>query len=139
MLFELLKESPIIPNFFDEEPLTDETSDTEVSDENGHILCARCRRIITTSAHRIDINGAHIHTFANPHGIVFEIGCFQAATGCMYQGPVTDDFSWFAGFGWKIACCGTCMTHLGWLFVSDGGINFCGLILDRLVEQKQNN
>jgi len=55
----------------------------------------------------------------------------------MHQGAITDDFSWFPGYGWKIAGCGTCLTHLGWLFVSGDGGNFHGLILDRLVEEKQ--
>lgn len=132
-----LRESSIKPDFIAGEPFTDDEADPGLSDEREYILCARCRRVITTSSDRIDVNGAHVHTFANPHGIVFEIGCFQTAMGCAYQGPVTNDFSWFKGYSWKIACCGTCMTHLGWLFVSIGESGFHGLILDRLVESRQ--
>jgi hypothetical protein len=134
---KIFKESPMGPDFPAGIPFTVDEADTDISDENEYILCARCRRVITTAAHRIDVNGSHLHTFANPHGIVFEIGCFRGATGCTYQGAMTDDFSWFPGFGWKITGCGTCLTHLGWLFISGNGGNFHGLILDRLVEGKQ--
>lgn len=30
----------------------------------------------------------------------------------------TED-SWFPGYAWRIASCGECASHLGWLFTSD--------------------
>lgn len=98
------------------------------------ILCANCRHEITTTAEKIEIAGGHRHTFANPHGIVFDIGCFRSAPGCRQTGFLIPEFSWFAGYQWQIALCGNCRVHLGWLFVS--GRNdafFHGLILDRLM------
>lgn len=129
-----LKESPASRGVLSGKPVAAENALTDLTDEGAFILCARCRRVITTTADRIIVNGTHIHTFANPHGIIFEIGCFQTAVGCAYQGPLTGDFSWFDGYEWKIAGCKTCLTHLGWLFASGAGGSFHGLILDRLVE-----
>jgi len=74
-------------------------------------------------------------SFANPHGIVFEIGCFTAVKGCGYVGPPSDEFSWFAGYDWRVAVCFMCLTHLGWFFSSAGKESFHGLILDRLITQ----
>jgi len=80
------------------------------------------------------MQGSHIHTFANPHGLVFEIACFRSVTGCGYVGPSTDEFSWFSGYRWRIVVCAACLTHLGWLFTATGGDSFAGLILDRLIQ-----
>lgn len=100
--------------------------------ENG-ILCRACRWTITHPLERIEMDSAHRHTFANPHGLVFEIGCFRFAAGCGYIGPATDDFSWFPGYTWRVAVCRSCLNHVGWLFTSSGKSSFNGLILDRLV------
>ncbi len=102
--------------------------------EEAYILCRQCRQAITRPAERIDVQGAHRHTFANPHGLVFEIGCFKNAVGCGYAGAATDEFTWFAGYRWRVCFCATCLTHLGWIFSSPGGSAFHGLILDRLIE-----
>ncbi len=106
--------------------------DQPVDEDEELILCAHCGRPITRPIDRIEMAGAHKHTFANPHGIVFEIGCFRSAFGCAHSGPTTDEFTWFAGYHWKVAVCGGCGSHLGWLFLSTGSDRFHGLILDRL-------
>ena len=114
------------------------TTETSVSEkeavkEDKHICCVLCLQPITRPSDRILMDGSHIHTFANPGGIVYEIGCFQSATGCNHSGPASDEFTWFKGFSWKIAHCGNCLLHLGWLF-SSGDNSFYGLILNRLLE-----
>jgi hypothetical protein len=103
-------------------------------DEEKYILCRQCHQAITKPADRIVMQGSHRHTFANPHGIVFEIGCFRSVKGCGYAGPASDDFSWFAGYSWRVCICTMCLTHLGWMFSRLGGDVFHGLILDRLIE-----
>ena len=103
-------------------------------DIDKYILCRQCRRIITTPTERIEMLGAHQHAFANPHGIVYQIGCFRSATGCGYTGQPTNEFSWFKGFSWRLAVCGSCLFHLGWLFISPGSESFNGLILDHLIQ-----
>jgi hypothetical protein len=80
------------------------------------------------------VGGSHNHTFANPNGVVFEIGCFNLVTGCSFIGPPSYEFPWFAGHSWQIAICSTCQTHLGWIFRGQGGVQFYGLILDRIAE-----
>jgi hypothetical protein len=98
------------------------------------LLCRQCLSFITRPGYRIVINGTHHHTFANPYGIVFEIGCFKEAGGCAAAGAPSSEFTWFPGFKWQIALCASCMTHLGWRFVSAGSGIFYGLILDQLIE-----
>ncbi len=98
-----------------------------------YIYCRKCFRIITSPDERMEVHGAHQHTFANPHGLVFEIGCFGTAEGCGYTGLPTTEFSWFNGFSWQIAICSRCLTHVGWLFTSTSAESFNGLIVDRLI------
>lgn len=98
------------------------------------LLCRQCLFTIANPSDRIIINGSHNHTFANPHGIVFEIGCFADATGCGTIGAPTNEFTWFNGYFWQVAICGSCLTHIGWRFSGSGLNNFFGLIHDRLVE-----
>ncbi|HNS99887.1 MAG TPA: cereblon family protein [Polyangiaceae bacterium] len=81
--------------------------------------------------YRIEVAGAHRHTFANPHGLVFQIGCFSEATGCRGTGPASDDFTWFSGYEWQVGVCARCGIHLGWRFISHR-TSFFGLIVDRL-------
>jgi hypothetical protein len=97
------------------------------------ILCRHCHDAITTTADIVEVQGSHEHTFANPDGVLFEIGCFRTAPGCAHIGRVTEKWSWFRGFRWQAALCGGCLTHLGWLYLSDGGARFHGLIFDRLL------
>jgi hypothetical protein len=102
--------------------------------EEPFILCRGCLHPITRPAERISVQGQHRHTFANPYGIVFEIGCFRSAPGCGEIGPSTDEFTWFAGHRWQVCICGACLVHLGWRFAPPSGNSFFGLILDRLIE-----
>jgi len=98
----------------------------------GVIACGACGQPVTSTAARIDRAGSHAHTFANPHGIVFHIGCFDRAPGCTTASAPETLFSWFPGHAWQVAACRGCSAHLGWLF--SGPDRFHGLILDRLVE-----
>lgn len=84
------------------------------------------------------IGGSHAHVFANPGGLVFEIGCFQEAFGCRGEGPFVAEFSWFAGFAWQVAVCRACEAHLGWRYrpLSGAAPGFWGLILSRLSEEE---
>lgn len=107
-------------------------------DTDKYLLCRQCLQIISSPAERIEVQGAHTHTFANPQGIIYEIGCFKTAKGCEYTGIPTNEYTWFRGYRWRIAMCGVCLTHLGWLFMSTVNTSFNGLILNRLVDSKKN-
>jgi hypothetical protein len=108
--------------------------DDRVSAASGEgIVCRQCLHGITSTAEREVINGAHTHTFANPEGIVFEIACYRHAWGCVYVGPSSPQFTWFAGTVWRIAVCANCHVHLGWRFSAVEGHFFHGLIINRLI------
>ncbi len=113
-------------------PVGKSLEETE-AEEKREILCRQCRQGVTDPEQGISVQGGHRHTFANPHGIVFEIGCFRAVRNCSAVGPATAEFTWFSGFHWRVLICGGCLTHLGWMFSSAGPDNFFGLIVDRLV------
>jgi hypothetical protein len=104
------------------------------SEPRGRVLaCAACQRPITSDAGRITVAGRHEHTFANPFGYAYHIGCFSTAGGLTRVGPASAEFAWFVGHTWQIEQCTGCGEHLGWLFRGSASA-FHGLILDRLVE-----
>jgi len=97
------------------------------------LVCVECLHAITTAGARVERGGHHAHTFSNPHGFVFRIGCFANAPGCNAAGHPSTEHTWFAGFAWQVAACRGCGAHMGWLFTAPGA-RFHGLILDRLAE-----
>lgn len=101
------------------------------SKKEKRLFCAACRYLVTHQDERIPVQGGHEHRFTNPHGITYHIGCYRKADGCSAVGELTMEFTWFPGYGWRIALCGNCQTHLGWRFQS-GTEYFHGLIVNRL-------
>ncbi len=97
------------------------------------IFCRACGGVVTDRGQRIAVGGSHTHTFFNPAGIVYELGCFQQAAGCVISGEATAEFTWFVGHLWRFALCRRCQAHLGWFFEM-AEKNFFGLILARLRE-----
>ena len=104
----------------------------ETAYKKWHIICAECSQGITGDSERIEVNGAHEYTFINPRGIIFHIGCFARAFGTNISGEATEQWTWFKGYSWRIVCCASCGTHLGWIYMSRSEIRFFGLILNRL-------
>ena len=96
------------------------------------IVCAFCNYPITDPSKQIIIHHTFRHIFANPHGYVFEIGCFSDAMGCRPVSNPSTDFSWFMGYSWQTCICSQCSTHIGWYFSSKSN-HFWGLILEKLV------
>jgi len=103
-----------------------------LSKEDDIITCALCNNHITDSSLQIIVNDSFHHTFANPHGHVFEIGCFKDAKGCIASSISSSEFPWFISYSWKIGGCSNCSTHLGWIFSSESD-QFFGLILEKLI------
>jgi hypothetical protein len=124
-----------------EEILSSKQSEQEQEEQN--LYCFVCGQIITQAHQRIPVEGAHKHTFTNPGGYVFEIGCFRDAPGCEQAGEFTDFYSWFDGYRWRYAMCRGCRVHLGWVFESsETGTeqqagSFFGLVLNRLLSSKE--
>ncbi len=95
------------------------------------LCCARCSKPITREDQRIAVQDRHEHVFLNPTGLIFRIGCFATAPGCVSIGPATLEHTWFPGYRWQIALCAGCGEHLGWRYRGDAD-SFYGLILKRL-------
>lgn len=127
-----------IPAFFFFDPQTEKQTGAAVKIRAGakpkkekRLFCAACRHPVTHQDERIPVQGGHEHTFINPHGITYRIGCFHDAAGCAPVGEATQEFTWFSGYTWRIALCAHCRAQLGWRFQSDGDY-FYGLITAQL-------
>ncbi len=111
-----------------------EFDDSEGEQSNrSDFLCGRCLAGIANRSALSSRSGRTEHAFANPAGILFQIACFNEAPGCLTEGALTSEFTWFAGYSWQYANCRRCFSHLGWLYVGSED-SFFGLILDRLVQ-----
>ena len=109
--------------------------DGEDEREEEHLYCKTCKQRITDTSLRIEIDGHHIHSFTNPAEIVYRIGCFAQAHGCMPLGIPTLDFTWFKGYTWCYSVCTHCHEHMGWRYGSSNS-EFHGLILANLTNHK---
>ena len=119
--------------FKPERPPLPQDESFNVSKPGKGIICRQCGYLITMPENIISINGSHKHTFTNPAGITFEIGCFSDAPGCLIHGIPTSEFTWFEGYQWNYAHCAGCLTHLGW-FYQGRDDSFFGLILESLLD-----
>ncbi|WP_153304106.1 cereblon family protein [Desulfovermiculus halophilus] len=105
-------------------------------DRGNALVCVLCGQVVTWKGERISVSGKHAHVVFNPAGIVFELGCFRAAPGCVAQGRSSLEFTWFQGYAWQIGLCRQCRAHLGWRYQGgQEGDVFFGLILGRLLEK----
>ena len=133
---------PIPPRGFDlrREPYPEELARGEAAPREGaegELYCFVCGAAITRERERVSVEGAHEHTFTNPAGFVFRIGCFRSAPGCVETGEFTAEASWFRGRAWRYAACAGCRAHLGWVYRDRGDAAFFGLILNRLLGSRQ--
>lgn len=113
--------------------LIDELRRIQKKESHGRLYCRDCGQIVTHEQERIEMAGSHIHNFINPHGLRYRIGCFSEAPGCLEIGEDTEEFTWFTGYAWKIVLCASCHRHLGWVFSSEKGGCFFGLVLMQLL------
>jgi len=96
--------------------------------------CARCGAQIAEGDARCQRAGLHEHSQVNAHGYIWVFGCFTDAPGARTTGDATTEFTWFAGYLWRVADCKGCGLHLGWRFENDENSDvFWALILERLV------
>jgi len=108
--------------------------ETETDKERNPLLCRACGNEVTDSERSTVVNGRHEHSFVNPAGIAYRIGCFADVWGCVFHGIPTREFTWFTGFTWCFCSCASCFTQLGWYYQSGQG-EFFGLILDNLTRK----
>jgi hypothetical protein len=101
------------------------------SREDRAVLCAACNHVLTNTSARIEVDGAHEHAFANPDGHTFRIACFREAPGCAGFGDASTFWTWFEGYGWRVALCVACTSHVGWSYERTSS-TFHGLITTRI-------
>jgi hypothetical protein len=128
----------LVPALLLFDPVTEENSKEKTKAKpdarpklEKRLFCAACRHPVTHQDERIIVQGSHEHTFTNPQGITYHIGCFREAAGCTAASEATTEYSWFKGYAWRIAYCAHCHVHLGWRFQS-GADYFHSLIVNRL-------
>ncbi len=112
---------------------TRRSRDLIATEPEHNYFCRYCGTLITSVRQRTERHGAFGHTFTNPGGFVFGIGCFIEAPGCADAGDYTGEHTWFHGYQWCYALCTGCASHLGWHYEGRGRSPFYGLILDRLI------
>jgi hypothetical protein len=111
--------------------VTDETAD--VLDHGKAVRCAYCKTVISYQGNAEQIGGKHVHSYVNPGGFEFTIGCYRRAW-CKIMGLPMQEWSWFHGYTWQYALCPQCQEHLGWFYRNaPDNSSFYGLILDRLI------
>lgn len=113
----------------------DMSSETDTGHGGRVLVCKLCRSVITRRELAMEVDGRHHHVFFNPHGYVFELGCFASAKNVVPAGPKTDEFTWFPGYAWQVVGCTGCATQLGWRYTGDSG-GFYGLIVNTLIEEE---
>lgn len=113
-------------------PASDEIASAR---RGGWVACAACRGFVAEGRARFSVGGAHSHSFINPAGLIFRVSCFDAAPGVVSVGEASDDFTWFAGFAWRVALCRACGEHLGWSYHRLAAA-FVALIDDRIIEAR---
>jgi hypothetical protein len=115
----------------DGKPEDGESPHPSIVSHGRPIWCRACTTRVTWEEMRIEVAGAHRHTFTNSDGETFEIGCFSTVPGCRVEGEATLEGTWFDGYSWSYAHCSNCTKQLGWYYEADG--RFFGLILERLM------
>lgn len=121
-------------------PAEDAASEVQSESERepakaSRLVCAACGRLVTSRAEAIEVGDHHEHTFVNPAGFVYKIGCFEEAY-CRAEGPTSSHWSWFPGYHWQVVLCAACGVQLGWIFRSTPH-TFYGLIVERLAESTE--
>jgi hypothetical protein len=133
-MIELLKSDPAPEPPLGAEP--DAAPDVEQAARTASdrvVLCAVCRAAIARTRDRIEVDGAHVHTFVNPSVVPYRIACYAEAPGTVGVGDESTFWAWFKGFAWRVAVCAQCLAHVGWSFRSVDRA-FFGLIVERIVE-----
>ncbi|KAK3030200.1 hypothetical protein RJ639_038710 [Escallonia herrerae] len=84
--------------------------------------CIRCKSCETLIARRSNMlvmsSEGPLGAYVNPHGYVHEIITLYKANGLAFIGNPDTEYSWFPGYAWTIAYCGTCRHQMGWRFTA---------------------
>ena len=118
-------------------PAANETTRADVAERSERerwVVCNACGGLVADGRAKTVVGGAFAHSFINPAGMIFRVGCFAEAPGARATGEASEHWSWFAGFKWQAGLCVACGRHLGWFFTG-GERGFVALILDAVSER----
>jgi hypothetical protein len=89
----------------------------EAENTGGIIFrCRECGSYITDSGLTTKIHGVAEHSFVNPSGMQCDFITVAACRNVYADPQLYVEHSWFAGYGWRIAVCARCGSHLGWKY-----------------------
>lgn len=111
------------------------------ANERSRYLCRSCRSPISDAAAAFSPSGGPaVQLFTNPGGLVCQVLTLSRASGLVFVGPATTEYTWFAGYAWRVALCAHCMRHLGWRYeaVAAGAspLDFFGLLVTAIIEER---
>lgn len=97
-----------------------------LSEKEACDLSLTCRRCGVAVANMSDIvvvsDGGATGSYVNPGGIVHDMVTVEprhAGRTLRLHGDPSAEHSWFPGYRWTIATCGTCGVHMGWRFTPE--------------------
>ena len=109
-------------------------SQEQAQEQDKGMFCAGCQAQLSGRDQAMELAGGHRHVFVNPGGVEFEIALYRHVA-CQRHGPLTLEYTWFAGYAWQIVLCPDCHRHIGWRYRRADSPDFYGLITDRIVEK----
>lgn len=81
--------------------------------------CANCRNVICSKDDVFPMSYAGPqNSFVNSNGYVHDTLTVRVAHGLIQEQEWSEDFCWFPGYLWRIACCEHCSRHIGWCYKS---------------------
>ncbi|HEU5073744.1 MAG TPA: cereblon family protein, partial [Polyangiaceae bacterium] len=86
------------------------------ADALGWYVCVACHARLAREDWVLDAARQGPLVFANPHGRFFELLLVTHVSGCWFERHATTEFTWFAGYTWRIGTCAQCSAHIGWHF-----------------------
>lgn len=82
----------------------------------GWYVCAACAERLAREDWALEAHPRGPLVFTNPHGRFFELLLVTHVLGGVFDRHATTEFSWFAGYAWRIGSCARCGAHIGWHF-----------------------
>ncbi|KAL8109966.1 uncharacterized protein LOC141672116 [Apium graveolens] len=81
------------------------------------IRCKNCQEIVAKRSDMLEMSSdGPLGAYLNTRGYVHEIVTLLKVNGLSLVGHPSEEYSWFSGYAWTIACCTNCECQMGWCF-----------------------
>lgn len=91
----------------------------ELLESFDRVRCKNCQTVIGKRSDMLVMSSeGPLGAYVNPQGYVHEIITLYEANSLLLRGGPVKEYSWFPGYAWTIADCGTCESQMGWLFTA---------------------